>query len=235
MDPDPAPAGGDPAGGDPKPGAFDPVTFKADLLGEFRKDLNGALKGLKNDFMKLVQPKPAEPPAPGGGDPPPPVAGDPPPGGKTPAENALALELKNYRVASEARIKALETANLETAQKAEKTDRESKVRSELGKYKYADDNARETAFRIFSGDVQRAEDGSLVANELPYDKYIETELASKHPYLLAPKDTGSAGARGGKSPGGKKWDLDRDLKPENFSKLTPQEQAELRQTIANAL
>lgn len=234
MDPDPAPAGGDPAGGDPKPGAFDPAAFKADLIGEFRKDLNGALKGLKNDFTKLLQTKPSDPPPPAG-DPPPPAAGDPPPGGKTPAENALALELKNYRTESEKRIKALETTNLETAQKAEKTDRESKIRSELAKYTFANDKARDTAFRIFSGDVQRAEDGSLVANDLPFEKYIETELPANHSYLLAPKDVGGANARSGKSPGGKKFDLDRDLKPENFAKLTTQEQAELRQTIANAL
>jgi hypothetical protein len=232
MDPDPATAGGDPAGGDPKPGAFDPEAFKTDVLADFRKELNSAVKAMKNDFTKLL--KPTDPPAPGGGDPPPP-AGDPPAGGKTPAENALALELKTYKTASEARIKALETANLETAQKAEKTDRESKIRSELAKYQFANDKARETAFRIFSGDVTRAEDGSLVANELPFEKYIETELPANHSYLLAPKDTGSAGARGGKSPGGKKWDLERDLKPENFSKLTPTEQAELRQAVATAL
>lgn len=234
MDPAPAPAGGDPAGGDPQPGAFDPAAFKLDLLTELRKDLNGIAKGLKNDFTKLL--KPSDPPPPAGDPPPPnPGGGDPPPGGKTPTENALALELKNYRTASEARIKALETANLETAQKAEKSDRESRIRSELAKYQFANDKARETAFRIFSGDVQRTEDGSLVANELPFEKYIETELPANHSYLLAPKDTGSAGARGGKAPGGKKWDLDRDLKPENFSKLTTQEQAELRQAVAAAL
>jgi hypothetical protein len=234
MDPDPAAAGGDPAGGDPKPGVFDAEAFKSDLLGDFRKEMNSAVKALKNDFTRLLQPKPSDPPAPAG-DPPAPAAGDPPVGGKTPAENALALELKTYKTASEARIKALETANLETAQKAEKTDRESKIRSELAKYQFANDKARETAFRIFSGDVTRAEDGSLVANELPFEKYIETELPANHSYLLAPKDTGSAGARGGKSPGGKKWDLERDLKPENFSKLTPTEQAELRQAVATAL
>jgi hypothetical protein len=225
MADEPAP----PGGGDP-PAAFDPAPLKAELLGEFRKELNGAIKAMKTEFTKLI-PKPAADPPALGGDPP----VDPPaPGAKTPAENALALELKNYRTSSEARIKALETTNQETAKGAEKTDRESRIRSELAKYQFANDKARDTAFKLFTTEVTRAEDGSLVANELPFEKFIENELPSNHSYLLAPKDLGGADARRGKTPGGKKWDLDRDLKPENFAKLTPQDQTDLRRFIETA-
>jgi hypothetical protein len=233
MDPDPAAGGGDLAGGDPKPGAFDPAAFKADLLTELRKDLNGITKGLKLEIQKLA-PKVVDPPA---------VVVDPPavvdpPGGpvKTPGENAIALELKNYRAASELRIKALETTNLETATRAEKTDRESRIRSELAKYPLVNDKARETAFRLFNSEVARSEDGSLVANGLPFEKFIETELPASHAYLLKPLDLGGGGARPGNGTGGaKKFDLDRDLQPVNFQKFTPAEQAAIRQQVAESL
>jgi hypothetical protein len=225
MDPDPAP----PAGGDP-PAAFDPAPLKAEMLAELRKELNGAVRTMKAEFVKLI-PRPADPPPPV--DPP---VDPPPPGGapKTPAENALALELKNYRTSSELRIKALETSNLETAKTAEKENRESRVRSEVAKYLYANDKARETAFRLFNSEVTRSEDGSLVANGLPFEKFIETELPNSHAYLLAPKEVGGASARTGNAPGGKKWDLTTVLIPENFNKLSPLEQAEVRQFIATS-
>jgi len=221
-----------PPGTDP-PAPFDPAPLKAELLGEFRKELNGAIKAMKTEFVKLIPKAGAVDPPPPGTDPPvdPPAPGTPP---KTVAENALALELKNYKASSEARIKALETTNLETVQSAEKTDRESRVRSELAKYPFANDKARDTAFKLFTSEVKRAEDGSLVANDLPFEKFIETELPNSHAYLLAPKDLGGANARTGKSAGGKKWDLTKDLIPENFAKLTQSEQAELRRFIETA-
>ena len=143
-------------------------------------------------------------------------------------------EFKRYKASSELRIKALEATNLANAQKAEKTDRESRVRSELlGKYQFANDKALETAVKIFGAQVQRTYDGALEVNSLPFETFIATELPTHHSYLLAPKDV--ATARPGKSPGSREWDLDRDLLPENYSKLTGQEKDELRQYIGAAV
>jgi hypothetical protein len=201
--------------------AFDAAAFKDDLLVELRKDLNGIAKSLKTDLGKLLKPE-APPPSPE----PTPT----PTPGSDPEKNALALQLKRLQEDSDKRIKALETTNAETQKRAEETERDSKIRSKLADFSFATEQAKETAFQLFKGAVTRSDDGSLVAGDLPFDKFIETELPGTHAYLLAPKDVSGAGARkGGGSGPNRKFTLE-DI--DNMSKLSAEDQQKLRQQVA---
>ncbi|GAC1700069.1 MAG: hypothetical protein NVS9B4_00760 [Candidatus Acidiferrum sp.] len=241
MDPDPAP----PAGGDQKPGAFDQAAFKTEVLGEMNKALNGFGKSMKTDIAKLFkdarpEPKPDDPSP----DPKPSDDPKPDPSHKKPEvdpeKNALSQELRKLRAESEARIQALERKNEASEKAAETAKRESEVRALLGKHHFASDKAADTAFVIYSNAIQRDPDsGVLVADNLPAAKFLENDLPLNHPYLLAVKDIGGAGARGGKGVVNKKYDLDRTssgyvLKPGNLQKYNAAEQAEIRQLIASS-
>jgi hypothetical protein len=234
MDEAPAPAGGDapPAGG--APGAFDPAVFQTNLMVEVNKAINGMAKGLKTDFTKMFQasapvvvPPVVEPP-------------DPALPGKSvdPQLNALMLEYKKSKETADARILALETGNREKDERVERTERESQVRAAINsnpKLKFTSEAAAATAFAILSPQIKRTEDGALVANDLPFEKFIEAELLGTHAYLLTTKEVGGAGGRGpGKgTPGESRWGADPrlHLEPAKFSKLTPAEQTEVRQAV----
>lgn len=240
--------GGDGAGAGTNSGAaaFDPVAFETKILGEIdtrlNKTINGFGKAFKNDFQKMIEGlKPAANAGAGAGS----GAGAGEGAGTgegagagkpaDPQVNALQLELKKIREQSEARIKALEDENTTNKQKAEEMARDKALGEALGKFEFITPEARNTAAQLLRNAIQRTDDGEFVAGDLPLDKYVETELPSKHAYLLKGKDVSGANARPGKAGGGKKWDLESVLRPENFSKLTPAEQAEVRQAVAASL
>jgi hypothetical protein len=205
---------------------FDPGAFKTEILGEFNKTINGALKSLKTDFTKALEGLKPAAGGTGGG------AGEGAGGsgsgtgegagtkGADPQVNALQLELKKEREQNAARIKALEDQSKADRDRAEQMALGGALRDALSKYDFVGADAQADAVALFTPQVQKAEDGSYVAGDLP---------------LLKPKDVSGAGARTGKAAGSKKWDLDTVLKPENFSKLTSAEQAEVRQQIASSL
>lgn len=241
-------AGGGSGAGAGNSGAasFDPAAFKAEILGEFNKTINGFGKTLKNDFTKLVEGlKPAAGAGAGAGS----GAGsgdgagtgsgtgDGAGAGKgaDPEKNALLLEIKKLKQESDIRIKALEDENKTTKQNAEAMARDKALGDALGKFEFITPEARNTAAQLLRNAIQRTDDGEFVAGDLPLDKYVETELPAKHAYLLKAKDVSGANARPGKAGGGKKWDLNTVLMPENFSKLSPAEQAEVRQAVAASL
>ncbi len=198
-------------------------------MGAFNTTLNGFAKTMKADFAKLVTPVKAEPVVD-------PVA-DPGTSGKAvdPEKNALMLELKTLKTSFTEKFKAMEDAKTASDKKADESERDSLIRAELGKYNFAPGKAAETAFALVKAAVSRADDGSLVAGDLPMSKYIETELPTNHPYLLAARETGSAGARSGKSAGGAKQYTMADLDPATFQKHTPAVQAEIRKQVFGAL
>ncbi len=241
MDADPAPAG-DGAGANPNPGAipFDPVAFKAEILGEFRKDINGGIKGLKTDFAKMLADlKPAAPPAP-------PANGDPnePPASKDPALNAALLEVKQLKAkfeTSQESFKALEAREVAALAKAESTERQAMLRDTVGKileakgFEFQGTRAQADFLRLVSPEMERSEDGALIAGGLPLDKYVESLLTGDAKYMLKGKAVGGAGSRDGKpGTGARRWTL-ADLEPVAFAKLTPQEQTDARNAVAVAM
>jgi hypothetical protein len=235
RDADPNPGGGD-------PGAFDPAVFKAELMGELNKTLNGALKGLKTDIPKWISaalPKPPDPdPNAPPADPDPdhkPKPGDPP---IDPALNARLQKAERAAKEYDERIKRIEAerdtekaANLETQRKAAITEAMAQI-------PFRDDASRQLFYKGIQGDIVRDEDGNLIGNSengpLPLKDFVKSQADSLQ-HLLAPKGGGGSGARpGAPSSGGRQYSND-DLKPENWSKLKPEEQSQVRAGLAEAV
>ncbi len=144
------------------------------------------------------------------------------------------LEIKKLRQESTDRIAALENENKATKAQGEQLAQDSALREALDGFEFMSPEAKNTAISILKPAIARADDGSFVAGDLPLKKFIENELPTKHAYLIKGKDVGGANARPGNAGSGKKYDLDTVLKPENFSKLSPAEQAAVRQQVANS-
>lgn len=207
-------AASDGAGGGGGTPAFDQAAFQAQILDGVNKAMATSLaaftKSYKADLAKLT-PAPAaavtieEPVV------------DPAAGAvKTPADPAMAAELRavqrqNKELAD--RFAAMKTESDATRVAAERKEQDATVRTMLSKYKYADDAAAEDAFEIFGGKVKRNEEGAFVGNDgTPLAQFLEEGLRSK-PYLLAPKDVGGAGARGGRTQAGDKPVQFESIKP----------------------
>ena len=175
--------------------AFDPTAFKAEMLMEFNKTLNGFAKTFKTDIGKMMQqPKEAAAEQQTQQQETPQTQGD----GKQkdPHIAGLELQLKQSQQAFQTKLDA-EIAKREAAdKKAEETERASMIRAKLGKMNIRED-AFDDAFSVIAGQVKRSEDGSLIAGDLPLDQYIETQLKGPKAYMLKPVDVnGSDAARG---------------------------------------
>jgi hypothetical protein len=113
-----------------------------------------------------------------------------------------ALERANKDFA--ARFKALEEKNAATEElnkktnaQAEEKERHAAIRSSLGDFQFASDDAREDAFRALRDEVKRGDDGVLYGGDfVPVGDFIKTRMALKT-HLLAPKQVDSSGARQG--------------------------------------
>jgi uncharacterized phage infection (PIP) family protein YhgE len=112
-----------------------------------------------------------------------------------PQLNARLSELERGNRKLSDTVTALTKAKEEAEKRAEESDRHAQIQAALNKYTFKDDKSRKFAFDVFAQRVQRAEDGSLVADDLPAAKFIEDEMASLAG-LLAPKQAGGAGAGG---------------------------------------
>jgi len=215
--------------------ALDISALVAALTPEINKAVNGMAKGLKKDLTtdlsKLFAPQQAAQTgeahsegAQGEGQ----QQGAQAHAKPDPAVAALQRQLADLRTEREADKLASEKVKLA----AELKERNADIKSALGKYKL---NSVDAAFRIVRDDVTRGEDGELYGGDLPLDQYL-ADVIKKNQYLLQPEPTTGAGARAGngRGSGGRVW-TDEDLKPENFSKLKPEERAALNTHILGSL
>jgi len=197
-------------GGAGSPAVFDQAAFSAQILASVNKALTGFQTTYKADFAKLQAPPAAVVD---------PAIVDPDLADKgvvkPPADPALAAQLRVLErrlKEAEDRGLTLKTESDATKLAAEKKEQDATVRTKLNKFKFADDAAAEDAFEIFGSKVKRNDEGAFVgADGTPLDQYLEEGMRAK-PYLLAPKDAGSAGARNGKGPGGGKAFEYEDIK-----------------------
>jgi hypothetical protein len=194
-------------GGGGKPAAFDHAAFRAQILGDVTKLVTGLGASLKADFAKFA---PAEAVA----EPEPVAVTDPAAGVVKPptvdpnlAAEIRALQRTNKELADKFAASQTQSAAKEAA--ANKKELDAMVRTELTKFKFADEAAAQDAFDIFGSKVKRTDDGEFVGPDGTSIKlYLEEAMRTK-PYLLAIKDTGGAGSRtGGRAPGAKRIDLD---------------------------
>lgn len=181
---DAAAEGGDGGGG------FDPVKFRAEIMADVTKNLNGGLSRIERQLAAL---KPVATPPPGdegGGE----GGGESAPGEKVdPKLKALERQLAKLNEA----LANSDKARLETEKAAAEKERLSLIRTELSKHGLAD-HAVDDAFRFFRDEVKRNESGELVAgqDETPFADFVKSTV-ERRAHWLPPKQVGGTGATAG--------------------------------------
>ena len=127
------------------------------------------------------------------------------------------------------------STRLEEARRRQNAERDSQVQRILSGYAFTDSTAAADAASIVTGSLRWTDGGELVGPEdVSAKDFIKAAIDSR-PYLLAPRDTGGAGAgNGDRGSGRRRYTLD-DLDPEKFAKLKPEEQAEARRQVGAAV
>ena len=234
MDADPAAAGG---GSGTAPG-FDIAAFKADILGDIRKDLNGIAKDLKKEIAKMS--KPAEPPPPTDPITDPPQDPASPPNPAKPQDPVVNSELAKHRREMADMKKALDSLTASNAAKdaaLKETNRQSAFRAALDEISFKDANSKNLFSKASIGDIVYDDDGNIVAKAqdgsfVTVQEFVKSQ-AALNPSLLAPQGGGGAGARSGSGVGSAngRVSLSKDLKPELISKMTPEQYAAVAQKV----
>lgn len=233
RDADPAPGGG----GAGAPPGFDMAAFKAELLGEIRKDLNGIAKSLKTDILKAVKPAEGSPPADPTADPQTP--GSPPIDPKQdPVLNAELVKLRREMAARDKKVDELIASNTSKDAAIKESNRLSAFKTAVDEISFKDANSKNLFFKANVADIVYDDDGQVVAKTadglITVSEYVKSQ-ASLTPSLLAPVGGGGAGAKGGGNPGGINAGLSfsKDLKPEDIAKWTAQQTADNMQKVLN--
>jgi len=181
---------------DPEPGAggggeaFDPVKFKAEIMADVTRNLNGGLSRLERQLAAL---KP--PPKPDDDD-----GGDPPPDPKGSKVDPEVAKLRKQLDKQAADLAAEKAERQKTHEAALEKERQSVIRQEIARHGLAED-AVDDAFRFFRDEIKRTESGELVGgDDIPAADYIK-DVVSKRPRWLPPRDVDGTGAKNG--PGGR--------------------------------
>ena len=209
--------------------AFDPTAFKAELMGEFNRTLNGFAKTWKGDLQKMIpaQVAPVDPSNNGDHQP---THGD----NKDPNFLLLKKELDTNRNAMKMmseEIGSLKSMNLKTEQEKMDTQRDMTIAEALSGFALANETTAKDARKIFSGEIKWSTnfDKWVGPDDVtPADEYIKTQVKARQNWL-ATVETNPTGARpaGGVS-GSKSWTLD-DI--DRMDTLTPADQDSLRTFI----
>jgi len=117
-----------------------------------------------------------------------------------PAYKSELLDERRRREGLEKRLSELEDENRRTRERADEAERHTAIRRELQKHGV---QKLDLAFKAVSDDIQRAEDGRLVAKldgeERPLAEYIQLFVA-ENPELLPARIAGGSGATGAARP-----------------------------------
>ena len=153
-----------------------------------------------------------------------------------PAYKAELLEERKRREDLERRLNDLVQENQRSRQIAEEADRSASVRAELQRLGVA---KIDLAYRVVKDDIQRAEDGRLVAKstqgEVPVRDYL-AQFVQENPELLPARITGGSGVGSGPklAPSGGGLDLDKirpGMSPEDLDKVRQEISRVANQTL----
>ncbi|CAB4130789.1 hypothetical protein UFOVP130_34 [uncultured Caudovirales phage] len=196
---------------------FDPVKFKADLMAEFNKGMNGALKNLKTELTKKPE---------GEGTPEP----EPEPGkAKDPAAARFERELAKLRGDLETERKG----RVEATEQARQEKRVTTLTNELAKLGIQPDRIK-SALRSVDPDIKFADDGTLVGDDdAPLTDYLATWIKGNE-HFLPPKQVGGAGASAGTGRGESKIDIN-DIRPGMKAEDMAAVRAEIARVAAQTL
>ena len=153
-----------------------------------------------------------------------------------PAYKAELLDERRRREELERRFNELAQENQRSRQIAEEAERSSTVRSELQRLGVA---KVDLAYRAVKDDIQRAEDGRLIARggqgEIPVREYL-AQFVQENPELLPARITGGSGAGSGQkmAPGSGGLDMEKirpGMNPEDLEKVRQEISRVANQTL----
>lgn len=228
-----------PVGTEDKPVTFDSAAFKTEILGELdtriNTAVNGATKGLKTDFQKMMDELSAKivPVVTKKGDD---VVGEP---------KSIA-ELNTRLVAQDKVVKDI-TAKLEQTEKdkqeALKTARESSrvsaFDSAIGDLQFASPKAKQQFRDAYLNKVEYGEDGNSLIIKVG-DKPMEMAgfLANEYnesTHLQPPQSRGGAGASAGKVVNTSGFNFDANMTPAQVNALPAEQKQAYREQLSAAI
>lgn len=146
-----------------------------------------------------------------------------------PAYKAELLEERKRREELERRLTQMEQENERSRQAAEQAERSAAIRAELQRLGVA---KIDLAYRVLKDDIQRAQDGNLVARggsgEVPMPEYL-AQFVQENPELLPARITGGSGMGSGPklAPNAGGVDLEK-IRPG----MSPEELEKFRQEVS---
>jgi hypothetical protein len=141
-----------------------------------------------------------------------------------PAYKAELMEERRRREQLETRMNELVQENQQTRKMADEADRSATIRSELQRLGVA---KVDLAYRIVRDDIQRSDDGRLIAKTeqgpLPMKEYL-TQFVNENPELLPARIAGGSGVGSVQktAPSGGGFDLDKirpGMNPEDLERV----------------
>ena len=110
-----------------------------------------------------------------------------------PRMNAELLQMRRQNDQLSAQVEELMKARENAEYAAELSDRTAQIQSVLNTYPFANDASRDVAFNFFASQVDRDDQGNLIANDLPLKEFVEQSMGQLNG-LLASRNVGGAGA-----------------------------------------
>ena len=114
------------------------------------------------------------------------------------------MAMKRSNQEMQERIQALDEQRADAEAQVEASDRATQVQAALNSYPFANDSSREVAMNFFSSRIQREEDGTLTAGDLPLKDFVEQQMGNLGGLLQARQVGGSGAsastARGAQAP-----------------------------------
>lgn len=146
-----------------------------------------------------------------------------------PAYKAELLDERKRRESLEKRVNDLVQENVRSRQMAEEAERSSSIRAELQRLGVA---KVDLAYRAVKDDIQRREDGQLIARSGPGEVSVRDYLAQfvqENPELLPARMTGGSGMGSGPKAASNSGALDLDkIRPG----MSPEELDKVRQEVS---
>jgi hypothetical protein len=113
--------------------------------------------------------------------------------GLPPAIRAQLMHMERRNQEMEAKLAELDEQRQAAIQQVEEQELYNEIQAQLNQYTFANETSRDLAMNYFLSHVDRMEDGSLVAGELPLKDFVETNMGNL-PGLLQARNVGGSGA-----------------------------------------
>lgn len=121
----------------------------------------------------------------------------------------------------ERQLNELKAANEAAQQKAAKAERDAALSRALNGYTFANDASRDTAFKVFTNEIQTTSDGQYVIGDQPLDAAVKARM-NDLTGLLAPKAVGGSGANSTNTTAGAPGvplEIKPGMKPEEYNTI----------------